>query len=105
MNFIKGYLGIWLQMLLVIVLGVMFSTFLSGPVAMLATIGALLGGFFNDYHVSGWPPTKPTAADRSNRSSACSRSKTDLADGTRPADHRRPDARSGGRTGDSGGCR
>jgi hypothetical protein len=49
LNFIKGYYGIWLQMLLVITLGVTFSTFLSGPVAMLATLGALLGGFFNDY--------------------------------------------------------
>ena len=49
LNFAKGYLGIWLQMLLVIALGVMFSTFLSGPVAMLATLGALLGGFFNDF--------------------------------------------------------
>ena len=37
-NFCKGYLGIWLQMALVISLGVMFSTFLSGPVALLATM-------------------------------------------------------------------
>ena len=36
-------------MLLVIALGVMFSTFLSGPVAMLATLGALVGGFFSDF--------------------------------------------------------
>ena len=49
LNFIKGYFAIWLQMLLVIALGVMFSTFLSGPVAMLATMGTLMGGFFNDY--------------------------------------------------------
>jgi len=49
LNFVKGYIGIWLQMMLVIGLGVMFSTFLSGPVAMLATLGALLGGFFNDF--------------------------------------------------------
>jgi hypothetical protein len=49
LNFAKGYFGIWLQMLLVISLGVLFSTFLSGPVAMLATLGALLGGFFNDF--------------------------------------------------------
>ncbi len=49
LNFAKGYLGIWLQMLLVIALGVMFSTFLSGPIAMLATMGTLLGGFFNDF--------------------------------------------------------
>ncbi len=49
LNFAKGYFGIWLQMMLVIALGVMFSTFLSGPVAMLATLGTLLGGFFNDF--------------------------------------------------------
>ena len=49
LNFIKGYFGIWLQMALVISFGVMFSTFLSGPVAMIATIGALLGGFFSDF--------------------------------------------------------
>jgi hypothetical protein len=48
-NFIKGYLGIWLQMVLVIGFGVMFSTFLSGPVAMLATVGAMVGGFFSDF--------------------------------------------------------
>lgn len=48
-NFIKGYLGIALQMLLVIGFGVMFSTFLSGPVAVIATIGILVGGFFRDF--------------------------------------------------------
>lgn len=48
-NFFKGYVGIWLQMLLVIGFGVMFSTFLSGPVAMLATVGAMIGGFFSDF--------------------------------------------------------
>ncbi len=48
-NFAKGYLGIWLQMVLVIGFGVMFSTFLSGPVAMMATIGALIGGLFNPF--------------------------------------------------------
>jgi len=41
-NFVKGYLGIWLQMVLVVAIGVMFSTFLSGPVAVLATAGTLL---------------------------------------------------------------
>ena len=49
LNFIKGYFGIWLQTVLVISLGVMFSTFLSGPVAMLATLGTLAGGFCNDF--------------------------------------------------------
>jgi hypothetical protein len=48
-NFVKGYLGIWLQMLLVIGFGVMFSTFLSGPVAMIATLGTLVGGFFSQF--------------------------------------------------------
>ena len=49
LNFFKGYLGIWLQMVLVIGFGVMFSTFLSAPVAMIATAGTLLGGFFSDF--------------------------------------------------------
>jgi ABC-type transport system involved in multi-copper enzyme maturation permease subunit len=46
MNFIKGCLGIWLQMVIVLSLGVMFSTFLSGPVTMIATLGALVTGMF-----------------------------------------------------------
>ena len=66
-NFCKGYLGIWLQMALVISLGVMFSTFLSGPVALLATM-------FVDYRracsaatSSNWPAVRWWAAGRSNR--------------------------------------
>jgi len=49
LNFLKGYFGIWLQMVLVIAFGVMFSTFLSGPVAMIATLGTLVGGFFSEF--------------------------------------------------------
>jgi hypothetical protein len=49
LNFAKGYIGIWLQMAVVIGLGVMFSTFLSGPVAILATLGTLFGGFCSDF--------------------------------------------------------
>lgn len=45
-NMFKGFVGIWLQMVLVICLGVMFSTFLSGPVAMVATMSSLVLGFF-----------------------------------------------------------
>lgn len=44
-NFAKGCIGIWLQMVLTVVIGVVFSTCLSGPVAMLATaatVGAAL---------------------------------------------------------------
>ncbi len=48
-NFIKGYVGIWLQMVLVIGFGVMFSTFLSGAVAMIATLGVLVMGHFKEY--------------------------------------------------------
>ncbi|MGA2033056.1 MAG: hypothetical protein ABSG68_12425 [Thermoguttaceae bacterium] len=46
LNFVKGYAGIWLQMVLVIALGTLLSTFLSGPVAFVATLGALCGGLF-----------------------------------------------------------
>ncbi len=45
-NMFKGFLGIWMQMVLIICLGVMFSTFLSGPVAMIATMTSLVLGFF-----------------------------------------------------------
>ena len=48
-NFAKGYLSIWLQMLLVTTFGVMFSTFLSGPVAALATAGTLVLGLFGGF--------------------------------------------------------
>ncbi len=49
LNFAAGYLGIWLQMALVIGMGVMFSTFLSGPVAAIATLGAMAAGIFSDF--------------------------------------------------------
>lgn len=49
LNFFKGYLGIWMQMLLVIGFGVMFSTFLSGPVAMIATVGVLVAGMVHPF--------------------------------------------------------
>jgi hypothetical protein len=49
LNFIKGYIGIWLQMSLLVGVGVLFSTFLSGPVAILATVGVMLGGFFHQF--------------------------------------------------------
>jgi hypothetical protein len=49
LNFIKGYIGIWLQMMLIIGMGVMFSTFLSGSVALLTTTGAMVGGLFHNF--------------------------------------------------------
>ena len=44
-NLTKAYASIWLQMTMVIAFGVMFSTFLSGPVAMVATFACVLLGF------------------------------------------------------------
>jgi hypothetical protein len=49
LNFIKGYLGIWLQMCLLTALGVFFSTFLSGPVALLSTAGIMVAGLWHDF--------------------------------------------------------
>ena len=48
-NFFKAFTGIWIQMVLVICLGVMCSTFLSGPVAMLFTMSIMVLGFFRDF--------------------------------------------------------
>jgi hypothetical protein len=45
-NFLKGYTSIWLQMLLVTAVGVMWSTFLNGAVAMLATAATIVPGLF-----------------------------------------------------------
>lgn len=44
-NLAKAYGSIWLQMTMVMAFGVMFSTFLSGPVAMVATAVCVLLGF------------------------------------------------------------
>ena len=44
-NFVKGFVSIWFQMVVVICFGVTFSTFLNGAVAMLATLSAMVMGF------------------------------------------------------------
>lgn len=44
-NLTKAYISIWLQMTMITAFGVMFSTFLSGPVAMVATAVCVLLGF------------------------------------------------------------
>lgn len=49
LNFFKGYLSIWLQMMLVTAFGVTFSTFLTGPVALMASISAIVLGFFGQF--------------------------------------------------------
>jgi hypothetical protein len=49
LNFTKAYIGIWLQMVIITCFGVMFSTFLSGPVAMFATVMIYNVGFFKTF--------------------------------------------------------
>lgn len=51
-NFVKAYLSIWVQMVLVIAIAVMGSTVLSGPIAMLFTVAFILLGFYRDFFVS-----------------------------------------------------
>lgn len=48
-NFLKGFLGIWFQMVIVTAFAVMFSTFLNGAVAMLATVAAICLGYFANF--------------------------------------------------------
>lgn len=48
-NYAKSCLGIWFAMLVVTALGVMFSTFLAGPVALLATLSVVLIGQFREF--------------------------------------------------------
>ncbi len=49
MNFFKGVLGVWFQVLLIAAIAIAFSTFLSTPVAILATITCLVCGQFMDF--------------------------------------------------------
>jgi hypothetical protein len=48
-NYAKSCLGIWFAMLVVTALGVMFSTFLAGPVALLAALAVVLIGQFREF--------------------------------------------------------
>lgn len=49
LNFAKGMLGVWLRVFLIICVAVMFSTFLSSYVAMLATAAVFFGGLCKPY--------------------------------------------------------
>jgi len=49
LNFAKGMLGVWLRVFLIICVAVMFSTFLSSYVAMLATGSVFFGGLCIPY--------------------------------------------------------
>ncbi|MEW4452783.1 hypothetical protein AB1L30_08920 [Bremerella sp. JC817] len=48
LNYVKCYVGIWLQVVLVITFGLVFSTFLNGPVALLASFLSLGYGSIAD---------------------------------------------------------
>jgi len=48
-NYAKSCLGIWFSMLVVTALGVMFSTFLAGPVALLAALSVIMIGQFRGF--------------------------------------------------------
>jgi hypothetical protein len=45
----QSLLGIWLQMIIITFFGVMFSTFLTGPVAMFATAIVYVVGLFREF--------------------------------------------------------
>src|SRR5690606_25157416 len=51
LNFLKVYLTIWVQMVIVISIGVTASTLLSGSVAMLFTVAFIVLGFFRPFFV------------------------------------------------------
>lgn len=48
-NLTKGYLVIWMQMILVLSLAVVLSTVLNGPVAILATFASMILGYNYDF--------------------------------------------------------
>jgi ABC-type transport system involved in multi-copper enzyme maturation permease subunit len=51
LNFLKVYLTIWVQMVIVIAIGVTAGTLLSGAVAMLFTVSFIVLGFFRPFFV------------------------------------------------------
>lgn len=50
-NFIKAHLSVWVQMVLVIAIGVTCSTLVNGPVAMMFTVAFITLGFFRQFFV------------------------------------------------------
>ena len=49
LNFLKGTIGLWLRLVIVIGLGVVLSTYLSGVIAFIVTMAIYMGGFFQDF--------------------------------------------------------
>ncbi|HEY4233647.1 MAG TPA: ABC transporter permease [Lacipirellulaceae bacterium] len=52
LNYVKAQVGIWVQMVLVIAIGVASSTCVNGPVAMLFTVSFITLGFFREFFVN-----------------------------------------------------
>lgn len=48
-NFVKGYIGIWCQMMIIIAMGVAFSTVVGTPLVMMGVIAVMIVGFNNDF--------------------------------------------------------
>ena len=48
-NFLRGYLGIWLQLVVIVSLGVVLSTFLGSPVTIIGIITFVVLGFYSDF--------------------------------------------------------
>lgn len=48
-NFIKGYIIIWLQMVIIIAITVMYSTLLKSPIALVATIVTFIIGYWQGF--------------------------------------------------------
>ncbi|MDR1925726.1 MAG: hypothetical protein LBQ66_15265 [Planctomycetaceae bacterium] len=51
-NFLKGFYAIWMRMIIVTAFGVLFSTFLSGPIAMISTVGVMISGFSKGFLIT-----------------------------------------------------
>lgn len=51
-NFAKAHLSIWIQMVLVIAIGVTCSTLVNGPVAMMFTLAFITLGFFRQFFIN-----------------------------------------------------
>jgi len=49
LNFMKGAIGLWLRLAIVVGLGVVLSTYLSGVISFLTTMFIYVGGFFQDF--------------------------------------------------------
>ena len=48
-NFLKGYIGIWCQLMIMIALGVALSTFLGSPLVMLSAVAVMIVGFNSNF--------------------------------------------------------